>query len=681
VRLVLDWLRDLVEVPGDPASIAHAIALRGFEVATVEDDPAVIDFEITANRPDCLNHLGLAREASAIWGLPLRMPELAMPAAGPPEAIDVTIDNPELCPRYCAQVFEVRVGPSPEWLVTRLDAAGVRSINNVVDVTNYVMLELGQPMHAFDLEKVHNRHLIIRTAKPGEKLRTLDGAERELQPDLLMIADAASVTAIAGVMGGHDSEVSVSTRLIALESAYFQPAAVRRTSKRLGLKTEASTRFERGADINAPPMGVARAAVLLDRLGAGKPLGPLVDRYPIPGKPARIRLRAARIARVLGQEVPADQVPRILEPLGFGVAPSVAGVEPGWMITVPTFRVDVQREVDLVEEVGRHYGFDRLPVTFPALRAPQRPPDARIGRDRLVRRTLTACGFSESMTFAFIERQAAAPFTEPGVEPPGIANPLSEKFAVLRPSLLPGLLDSCVHNRRRERRDVRLFETGSRFTAAGEQRAAAFAWCGSAASAHWSSAARAVDFYDARGIVDQLMAAFGLDVECVPGERPFLVAGRTGSIVSGTNGNRVEIAIVGQVRPEVAEARGFPPGEPIYAAEVALDAIAQLPARPELQTDTLPRFPSIVRDISILVDEALPAAAVRGTIRSSAPPTLISVAEFDKYQGKGVPEGRISLSLRLTFRAPERTLTDDEVDSATARIVDALRAEHRAERR
>jgi phenylalanyl-tRNA synthetase beta chain len=351
------------------------------------------------------------------------------------------------------------------------------------------------------------------------------------------------------------------------------------------------------------------------------------------------------------------------------------------MITVPTFRVDVQREVDLVEEVGRHYGFDRLPVTFPALRAPQQPPDARIGRDRLVRRTLTACGFSESMTFAFIERQAAAPFAEPGVEPAAIANPLSEKFAVLRPSLLPGLLDSCVHNRRRERRDVRLFETGSRFTSFGEERAAAFAWCGAAGPAHWSSAARAVDFYDARGIVDQLLAAFGLSVDCVPGERPFLVAGRTGSIVTGVNGNRVELAVVGQLQPEIAEARGFPAGEPIYAAEISLDAIATLPRRPDLQTETLPRFPSIVRDISILVDEALPAAAVRGTIRSSAPPTLISVAEFDKYQGKGVPEGRISLSLRLTFRAPERTLTDDEVDSATASIVDALRTEHRAERR
>jgi phenylalanyl-tRNA synthetase beta chain len=681
VRIVLDWLRDLVDVPGDPSSVAHAIALRGFEVATVEENPAVIDFEITANRPDCLNHLGLAREASAIWGLPLKMPELAMPAAGPAEAVDVTIESPELCPRYCAQVFEVRVGSSPDWLVKRLDAAGVRSINNVVDVTNYVMLELGQPMHAFDLEKLHDRHLIIRTARPGEKLRTLDGVERDVTPDILMIADAAGATAIAGVMGGRDSEVSATTRLIALESAYFQPAAVRRTSKRLGLKTEASTRFERGADINAPPTGVARAAVLLDRLGAGKPLGPLVDRYPIPGKPARVRLRAARIARVLGQEVPADQVPRFLEPLGFGVAPSVAGVEPGWMITVPTFRVDVQREVDLVEEVGRHYGFDRLPVTFPALRAPQKTPDVRIGRDRLIRRTLTACGFSESMTFAFIERQAAAPFAESGFEPVAIANPLSEKFAVLRPSLLPGLLDSCVHNRRRERRDVRLFETGSRFTASGEERAAAFAWCGAAVSAHWSSPGRAVDFYDARGVVDQLMKAFGVRVECLPGERAFLVAGRTGSIVTGTNGNRVEVAVVGQLRPDVAEARGFPPGEPIYAAEIALDAIAQLPPPPELQTETLPRFPSIVRDISILIDEALPAAAVRGTIRSSAPPTLISIAEFDRYQGKGVPEGRISLSLRLTFRAPDRTLTDEEVDTATGRIVDALAAQHRAERR
>jgi phenylalanyl-tRNA synthetase beta chain len=252
VRIVLPWLRDVVPVPGDPERIAHEISLRGFEVASIEPgENAVIDFEITANRPDCMNHVGIAREASTIWGLPLALPDATVPAGGPPEALDVRIEAPDLCPRYCAQVFEIKIGPSPQWLADRLHAAGVRPISNIVDLTNYVMLEIGQPMHAFDLEKLGGRALVIRRARAGETMRTLDGIERSLDPEMLAIADAAHANAVAGVMGGHDSEIGPSTRLMALESAYFHPPSVRRTSKRLGLKTEASIRFERGGDIDA----------------------------------------------------------------------------------------------------------------------------------------------------------------------------------------------------------------------------------------------------------------------------------------------------------------------------------------------------------------------------------------------------------------------------------------------
>ncbi len=492
MRLVCPWLSDFVRVPVDPETMAHEIGLRGFEVAAIEQGPLpVIDFEITANRPDCLSHLGLAREASAIWELPLQMPELRVQPAGEPadaaHAVDVDVRDAALCPRYCAQVFEVTVGRSPDWLQARLEAAGVRPINNIVDVTNYVMLELGQPMHAFDLAKLDGRRLVIRRALPGERLRTLDGVERTLRDDMLVIADATRATAIGGVMGGAESEIDGTTRWIALESAYFQPASIRRTSRRLGLKSEASARFERGADVNAPPLGIARAAALFHQVGAGRPAGPLIDRYDAPRPPLQVRLRAARIARLLGQTVPSADVSRILLALGFLVVEEPCGTEPGWLVTVPTFRVDVTREVDLIEEVGRHYGFDRLPVTFPALAAPQAPPDPGITRDRLIRQVLTAAGFSESMTFAFIERAAALPFCEPGIEPAAIANPLSENFAVLRPSLLPGLIDSCAHNRRRGRRDVRLFETGSRFTASGEGRGVGIAWSGGTSPLHWTA--------------------------------------------------------------------------------------------------------------------------------------------------------------------------------------------------
>ncbi len=286
MRIVLPWLCDLVRVPGDPESVAHEISLRGFEVASVEPgDHAVIDFEITANRPDCLNHLGIAREASAIWGLPLQLPDLTLPPSGPAEALEVRIDDPDLCPRYCAQVFEIEAGPSPQWLADRLTAAGVRPISNIVDVTNYVMLEIGQPMHAFDLERLAGRSLVIRRARKGERLTTLDGVDRPLDTDMLMIADADRANAVGGVMGGRDSEIGPKTRLVALESAYFHPPSIRRTSKRLGLKTEASIRFERGGDIDAPPMGIARATALFEKIGAARPRGPIIDRYPAPRQP------------------------------------------------------------------------------------------------------------------------------------------------------------------------------------------------------------------------------------------------------------------------------------------------------------------------------------------------------------------------------------------------------------
>jgi phenylalanyl-tRNA synthetase beta chain len=334
--------------------------------------------------------------------------------------------------------------------------------------------------------------------------------------------------------------------------------------------------------------------------------------------------------------------------------------------------------VDVIEEVGRHYGFDRLPIRFPAMVAAQAAPDPAVARDRHLRHALTAAGFSESMTFAFIERQAARPFCEPGIEPTAIANPLSEKFAVLRPSLLPGLIDSCAHNRRRGRRDVQLFEVGSRFTSRGEGRSVAFAWTGAAAGPHWSSPSRSVDFFDAKGAVELLCGAFGLRaLDFTPSGLVYLVRGRAADVRSGD----VVLGAVGQLASRIAEAHGLPPSEDVYVAEIDAESLVRVGAGEDLRAESLPRYPSIVRDVSILLDEALPAASVRGTIRSAAPHTLASIAEFDRYQGKGVPEGRISLSLRLTFRDPERTLTDDEAQAATERIVDALRTAHGAEQR
>ena len=669
MRIVHEWLAELVDVPADVEVIAHEISLRGFELAAVEH--GVIDFEITANRPDCLSHLGIAREASVIWGGALKPRPSGRVESD--SVIPVRIEAPDLCPRYSAQLFDVTVGPSPSWLARRLEAVGVRPINNIVDVTNYVMLEIGQPMHAFDLDKLQGAELVIRRARAGETLRTLDGVDRALDPEMLVIADAQRPVAIGGVMGGANSEISESTRRMVLESAYFHPPSVRRTSKRLALKTEASTRFERGADIEAPLEGLARAAALLEKIGAATAHATR-DVYPSPRLPLEVSLRGSRIARVLGTVVPEDDVPRILSRLGF----LVTGQDASWQVTVPSYRVDVTREIDLIEEVGRHHGFDRIPVTFPPLDVPQAVPDPRIERDGKIRRAMTAAGFSESMTFAFVERAAALPFCRPGVEPAAIENPLSEKFAVLRPSLLPGLLDSCSHNRRRGRKDVRLFESGSRFGPSGERRAVAFAWAGERTPGHWSTQPAPVDFFDVKGTAELLADVLGAGpLDFSTPAAPFLVRGRSADV--GTRG--YPVGSVGLLDPAIATARGFPASEEIYVGEIDLDALASVVDAAELRTHALPKFPAIVRDISILVAQALPAAAVRGTIRSAAPALLESLVEFDRYQGKGVPEGRMSLSLRLTFRSSERTLTDDEVEAAMSTIVEALKGAHGAERR
>jgi phenylalanyl-tRNA synthetase beta chain len=690
VRLPCHWLSDLVKVPDAPDRLAAVLALRGFEVASVEHGrQPVIDFEITANRPDCLNVIGLAREASVAYGLPLELPDRTMPPAGPPQPIDVTIDASDLCPRYCAQLFEVRSsGNSPAWMQERLEAAGIRSISAIVDVSNYVMIEMGQPTHAFDYARLSGRTLRIRRAAAEERLRTLDGVERALDSGMLVIADAERAQAIAGVMGGAASEIGRETGVMVLESAYFAPASVRRTSKRLGLKTEASTRFERGGDVEAAPAAIARAAALLQQIGAARPLGPMIDRYPSPQASVSLTLRAARVERVLGVAIADHDVPKILQPLGFTVEVldrnregrdadrRAAQLESrsSWQVTVPTFRVDVLREVDLIEELARHDGYIALPATFPALTAPQPPPDPRTVRDRLLRQILTGCGLSEAMTFSFIEASAATPF-EAASRIVAVANPLSEKYAVLRPTLLAGLIDAAAYNRRREHHDVRLFEMGTRFTTAGENRAVAGVWCGGGSSSHWSTAPRPADVYDVKGLVEAVGRALGFEPDFEAAPSPYLVAGRSADIFF----RRQKIGVLGQVTPAILEARGLAPTDPLFAFE--LDLALNADQSQELRVESLPRFPSIIRDLSVLVDSTLPAAAVRGTIRSSGPDTLAHVIEFDRYRGKGVPEDRVSLSLRLTFRSPERTLTDAEVDAAMERIVDALAAAHGAVRR
>jgi phenylalanyl-tRNA synthetase beta chain len=676
MKIVVSWLRDFVDVNVSPEALGEMLTLRGFELSSIEkapgavSDDAVLDFEVTANRPDALSVIGFAREVGTAYSLPVKplVPEPVTSKAT--NDVAVRLEAPDLCPRYAAAVADVTIGPSPEWLVSRLQAAGVRPINNVVDVTNYVLLELGQPMHAFDLDTLAGREIRIRRAAPGERITTLDGVDRALDPEMLVIADRDKAQAVAGVMGGGGSEVSDRTKTIVLESAFFDPKSVRRTSRKLGLKTEASARFERGADVNAAVMGIERAISLLGDIGAGTARGGAIDEYPVPAAPRMVELRRARIERMLGLEIGDPDVERILKGLGFLIRRN----NTGWDVGVPTFRVDVLREADLIEEVARHYGYDRLPSTFPPLNAPPAPWDPAIERDRLVRRVLLASGCSEALTFSFIDAALAAQFADESAIVQ-IGNPLSAQFSVLRPSLLPGLLASIAHNRHRERADVRLFELGAAMTRAGESRRVAVALTGSGVTAHWSAGHRPADFFDAKGVVEAIAGALQADVTFDGAPVPaYLVRGRAAAISVGGRA----IGSVGMLAPAIVASAGLSASDDVYVSELDLDAITASRSQAPLKVRPLPRYPSSARDISIVVDQTLPAETVRGTIRAAAPDTLVSVREFDRYQGKGVPEGRVSLSLRLTFRSLERTLTDAEVETAMKEILTALQNAHDA---
>ena len=680
MKAPVSWLRELVDVPVDTATLARDMHMTGFEVGSVDGD--VIDFEITANRPDCLSLVGLAREIATRYDMALRVPAgapLGEPSPSSVAPLSVTIEDPARCPRYTAVLADVKVGSSPAWLRDRLTAAGIRSISNVVDVTNYVLLEMGQPLHAFDLAKLAGPEIRVRAARAGERLKTLDGEVRTLEPEMLVIADKDRAQALGGVMGGADSEVSAGTSTIVFESAYFAPGPIRRTSKRLGLSTEASYRFERGADFAAAPEALARACALLEQIGAGTARQGWVDACAAVKTPTLVHLEVARVGRVLGTDVAAAEVRRILTGLGFLVNEASPS---RWTVSVPSWRVDVARDVDLIEEVARHFGYDRRPTTFPALTRAAARPSARLEQDRAVRRLATAAGFNECVTFSFIADRAAREFAESQDLVP-IANPLSETFAILRPSLLPGLVDSVSHNRRHGQRDVRLFELGTRFLArGGERRALGLAWMGSTDAEDWSLKPRPVTFFDLKGVVESLGRWLGLTLTASRAERPYLAPGRTAEIIAhGEAGTRL-FGVVGQLRPALAVARDVPAHDEMYVAELDLDEVADLVTILEIRrAKSLPRFPSIVRDLAIQIADSLPAADVRGTIRAVAPPTLARVVEFDRYQGPGIPDGRVSLAYRLTFQAAERTLTDKEADEAMEAIVTELARVHGAVRR
>jgi phenylalanyl-tRNA synthetase beta chain len=631
----------------------------------------VLELDITTNRVDCMNVYGVAREVAALYGLALRPPDTSVQEAGAPasEALGVDIEAPDLCGRFCARVLDVKVGPSPAWLRDRLELVGIRSINNLVDLTNYVMMEMGQPSHAFDLARVPGGRLVVRWSREGERLTTLDGVARALPSRVGVIAGEGGepALALAGIMGGASSEIGDDTRVVAIEAAWWEPLAVRRAARALGMHTEASHRFERGADIGAGPGAIDRLAHLLAKIGAGTVRPGLVERKG-QDRPARmVRLRPARVGALLGVAVPRLQQIRILESLGF----LVSGSAPEAAVHVPSWRLDVSREADLAEEVGRHFGLHRVPAVLPPatregrLRLSQR-------RERRVRDVLTGVGLVEVINYAFV---AGGQVDAPPEDRTRLANPLTEEQDTLRTSIvMPGLLDTLRTNLRVGRRDVAVFELGRVFVRTGgaprEERRLAVLLSGSTSPHHWSMKSRPFDLFDLKGVIELLFARLGEPTPQIGrGSAPpaFLHPGRAVSL--RCDGRAMGYA--GAVHPDVRAAWELK--DETVVLEIGLDTVLEgVPAAARFSA--LDRFPAVDRDLSILCDEATPAAEIDARVRAAAGQRLRSVSLLDRYTGNQVPSGKVSLTVSLRFQDPERTLTSEEVQEAVDGVVRELRA-------
>jgi phenylalanyl-tRNA synthetase beta chain len=640
----------------------------------------VFEINVTPNRPDALSHLGIARELSALTGVPVRPPQAHDAGAGALPA-DVTVEDAQRCPRYVARVIEgVRVGPSPLPVQERLRACGVRPISNVVDATNLALLELGHPLHAFDLEKLAGERIVVRRAREGEPMTTLDGKERKLTADDLVIADAEKPVGLAGVMGGATSEVSGSTTRILLESAMFEPAGVRRTARRQALHTEASHRFERGMDEKGALFAANRCAELIAQLAGGRVLPGAIDRYPSPLPQTQVWVRPARVSAVLGVETPAREVEQRLTALQFE---RLDGNPDRRLWGVPSWRRDLTREIDCIEEVARLRGYDTIPIETPKAGVGETAaltPQWRV--TRAARAALAADGFDEAINYSFIDERDLR-VTDPSATPLRVANPLTVAQGVMRPSLLPGLLRNVGHNLSHGVRDLKLYELGRIYLRAVDPRhpEGPLAWpvwepehLGLAMSGHrapkgWTGGGEPLDFYDLKGTLEDMLDAMGIgEVRFAHAQIGALHPATASEILVG--GKRA--GVLGQVHPAVA-AHFEVPSQTLLAE---LNWQALLDHATALRSFRgVPKFPAVARDLAFVVDASVPAEKMLQEIRSADAARLLEhVALFDVYRGAPVPEGRKSVAFGLSLRAADRTLTDAEADALCAAIRDRLKS-------
>ena len=653
----------------------------GDSLTSVIPSLAIMEVEVTSNRPDCMGHLGVARELAA--GLDRPMERDFMPAftgtADPPghDLVNVSIDEPDLCSRYIGGVIRgVRVGPSPDWLQRRLRACGVRPINNVVDITNYVLLEYAQPLHVFDLAKLEGDGTVpeirVRRAKAGERLLCLDGVERELSVDMLVIADARKPVALAGVIGGEESAVTEGTTDILLEAATFSGPSVRQTARQLGIRTEASARFEKGLPAELALAGARRAASLIAELAGGSVHREWADVYPRPQEPVRVRLRPALVDEVLGVHVPLEEAESILKRLNF----HVRALEDGdWDVLPPVFRLDVTIPEDLVEEVGRVYGYDRVPPTLPGRRHDTwSHSEPSLGRRLdVAREVLAGAGFNETWNPALVSGRVLESLRI-DAHAMRVSNALSDDMDTLRTSLLPSLVGVVALNRDRGRQNVRVYEIASAFLAPVDNKTEQPdepMRLGIVATAGASAEAGRAAFYAMKSAVDACLAAVGAP-PCTyqRGAQELFHPGRCAAVVLD---GRL-LGYIGELHPTVSSA--FKIEGRLVAVEIDVEPVLAASRIPRAQP--LPRFPAVERDLAVVVEDHVAATALQATVNESGGEYLETARAFDEYHGPQVPEGYKSIAFTLTFRSPERTLTDAEVDKVMAEIRLALEKRHRA---
>jgi phenylalanyl-tRNA synthetase beta chain len=690
MKVVYNWLKRFVDPTASPADLRARLSLAGIAVDSIEETAAgpVLDAEVTANRPDCLGHLGIAREVAAIYRLPLKSlhPKLKESAEKAADATRVEIDSPELCGRFTARVLRgVKVQPSPDWLRQGLEAIGEKSINNVVDVTNYVMFELGHPLHAYDFDKLNERRIVARRAKPGEKIRTLDGAERTLTKDMCVIADAARAIGIGGVMGGADTEISFSTRSILLECAWFDPITVRRTSKLLGLRSEASYRFERGADPQMAELASRRSAELIQQIGGGEILVGVVDIYPRREPEKKIELSRKELLRVMGADVPDRDIEAILSALGFhpvrvdvnrGSEGSLTAI---WECRQVSWRRDVTRGIDLIEEVARHYGYEKFPLRLPPAKLPaHRLPHAE-AQDRL-RERIVALGYQEIVEIPIVDTQRNELFRPENLVPAVIGNPLAEDDSVMRSMGVVSMVRAIEWNLNHGQRNLRLFEIGKTYELRdGEPVETAVLTVGATGLAREKTiheVAREYGFADLKGDLDSIGALAG-SFDWQSGGPQWLTAARAAqlSLRSGNGTDRTvrqSLGVTGQLARRIADQLKL--RQDVFVAELKLELLLTgiEAADAARRFKPLPRFPAVERDFSLVLTDGVTFAQVQQTIGALNIPELESIEAADLFRGGQIPAGKFSLMIRVKFQSVEATFTDAQLNDFSARIVAAL---------